>query len=257
MPAFELDQRLAHVHALLQRRDEVLLGFDGQAELVALGCLLPALGVVGRRLGLQLTEISREHLLLAIPEIGWDILRPGDLRRDKGSAALRRRQFGLPAKRLRSSGGIVRGRRLRLRLRLRGVELQQLVAGLHRSVVGHVDRRDLSGLQRLDHLDPAGRLELALCGGDDVDPAEIRPGQRDDDERAYDPDEGHPGRRGRRLQDFQGRRQKLAVGKVTVRAKQGRERSRREGPRRGLDADERSALAHEASSAGWLCRPQR
>ncbi len=65
-PGLLFDQLRAHVDALLEGGDQVLLGRDGLAELVPLGGLLRPLG--GER-GLgrgQLPEIGGENLLLAL-----------------------------------------------------------------------------------------------------------------------------------------------------------------------------------------------
>ncbi len=65
-PRLLFDQLRAHVDALLESRDEVLLGRDGLAQLVPLGGLLRPLGGergLGRR---QLPEIGGENLLLAL-----------------------------------------------------------------------------------------------------------------------------------------------------------------------------------------------
>ena len=69
----------------------------------------------------------------------------------------------------------------------RAVELDQHVARLHQRAVADANVLDPTGLQRLDDLDLSHRLKLALRGGDDVDAAEIGPGERGDDEGADDP----------------------------------------------------------------------
>ena len=91
------------------------------------------------------------------------------------------------------------------------VEVDQHVARRTNDAIAARMCLDLAGLERLDDLDLASRLKLALRGGDNVDAAEIGPDERSDDKRADDPEERNPDRRRRRLQDLQRRRQKFAV----------------------------------------------
>ncbi len=75
------------------------------------------------------------------------------------------------AQRLGPGGGKVLPRGLDVGLGRRPVEFDQNVALLDQAVVGDVNGRDPARLDRLDHLDSAGRLEFALGGGDDVEAA--------------------------------------------------------------------------------------
>ena len=144
----------------------------------------------------------------------------------------------------------------------RTVELDQNVARLHQRAVGGVDGGDPAGLDRLDHLDPAGRLELALSGGDDVDAPEIGEPEADDDERADDPEKGHANGRRRRFQDLEDGREKFPVRRRAAAgvAKRQRlfcpplERPRLRGFAGGGRADD---VVHAATTAGFAWRPQR
>ncbi len=230
---------------------------DRVAELLALRRLLPALRVEGRGFGRKLAEIRHQHLLLALAQLGCDVLRPGDRGSGERLARLSGGKRGAAAKRFGAPGRIIRGGGSRFRVGCRRVEFDKLVARLHGAVVGHVDRSDLARFERFDHFHAAGRLKLALRGGDDVDAAEIGPDQRRRDKGADDPDEGDPDGRGRRFQDFEGRREELPVGEAAVRDEPGQ----RAGPRRPRSAqlkpDKRPRLAHDASSWGWLWSPQK
>ena len=60
----------------------------------------------------------------------------------------------------------------------RRIELDQHVAGLDALPIADMDRANNAGLERLNHLGPAARDDLAGCGGNDVDLPEACPGQR-------------------------------------------------------------------------------
>ena len=142
----------------------------------------------------------------------------------------RRDERGLPAQYFRPRGGKFGARPLGFGLGRRAVELDQNVACLDQRAVGDTDVFDPAGLHRLDDLDPPGRLELALRGGDDVDPAEIGPDQRRQDEGADDPQERDMDRRGRRFQDLERRRQEFPVAEIGPRPPEPRQRRERRGP---------------------------
>ena len=77
----------------------------------------------------------------------------------------------------------------------------------------HMDRAHHAGLERLDHLGPAGRDDLARRRGDDVDLAEAGPDERDARRTRHDGGgDGAAHRRGRRLDDLQRRRQEFELG---------------------------------------------
>ena len=78
--------------------------------------------------------------------------------------------------------------------------------------VGDEDRGHLARRQRLDHFDSAGRLDLAVRDGDDVDASEIGPSYGDEDKGADDQDQSQTHRRSRRFKDFQVGRKEPAVG---------------------------------------------
>ena len=124
------------------------------------------------------------------------------------------------------------------------------------SAVDDVDRLDLAGLDRLDHLHAPRRLEFSLRDRDDVDATDIGPGDRDDDEGADDPDEGDLDRRRRRLEDFERGSEKFVI----LAGGCGRAADWPGGgeaaPFRGVDR-RTNGFGHAPTSAGWLCRPQR
>jgi hypothetical protein len=107
-----------------------------------------------------------------------------------------------------------------------------------------------------------------LRGGDDVDAAEIGPGERRDDEGADDPQEIDVDRRRRRLKNLERRREEFPVAEIHsgslepagVGRLDERERTRGErfrGGRRRIGGRDRRDRGHAAISAGWLCRLQR
>ena len=83
------DELGAHVDALLQGRDEVLLRRDRLPQFVGFGGLLRALGVERGDIRRQLSEIGGENTGFALAQRRRDCVRPGD-RRD-GIEAMRPR----------------------------------------------------------------------------------------------------------------------------------------------------------------------
>ena len=175
-----LDELRAHVDALLQRRDQVLLGRDGSLQRVALGRLLRLLGVERGDRRCELPQFRRQHALLAGAQALFDVGGPGDRRKRRQGPGARGGHRRMTAQAFGLGRGAAGARRPRVGLGGRGVELDEDVARLDRAVVPDVDRDHAAGLDGLDHLDASVRLELALRRGDDVDPPEIRrgPGRR-------------------------------------------------------------------------------
>jgi hypothetical protein len=99
----------------------------------------------------------------------------------------------------------------RVGLVLRRVELEQEIACLDRLSRFDMVLRDPAGIERLDHLGIACRLDLA--GGDrvNVEPAEPRPYERGECENADRRDHRDWRRRRRRLEDFERGGQKFTV----------------------------------------------
>jgi hypothetical protein len=62
----------------------------------------------------------------------------------------------------------------------RRIQFQKQIAGPDGLASLDMDRGDLAGIERLDHLGVAHRLDLARRRRMDVQPAEIRPHQRDE-----------------------------------------------------------------------------
>ena len=170
----------------------------------------------------------------------------------------RRGERGLAAQDFRPRRGELRPRAVAVGERRRPVELDQHVARPHEGPVAYPNGLDPAGLERLDDLDLAPRLKLALRGGDNVDPAEIGPGERGHDQRADDPQESETNRRGRRLQDLERRGEKLAIAEIHSPSLAGglepREGARGEQPgaRRRLGRGRGRDSGHAATSAGWL-----
>ncbi len=95
---------------------------------------------------------------------------------------------------------------------IRRIEFEQNVGPAHMVAVLWRQRLHLACQQRLYDLDAAGRLDLALRRSDNVDAAEIGPGQRNRGEQTDDQDQRHAYGRWRRLQNLEGRRQKFVIG---------------------------------------------
>src|SRR5208337_5189877 len=91
------------------------------------------------------------------------------------------------------------------------VELEQKVAALGRLPGLDMNRRNVSGIERLDHLGIAWRLDLAWSDGVDVEPTEVRPGQCGEGEGAGRRHQCDRSGRRRRLENFQRGGQKLAI----------------------------------------------
>ena len=166
---------------------------------------------------------------------------------------LRRNKRGLAAQDFRPCRGEFGARALDIGLGARTVELDQHVAGLDQGAIGDANVFDPAGLQRLDDLDPPGRLELALRGGDDVDVAEIGPHEGRQDKGADGPQECDMDRRRRRFQDLERRRQEFAIAEIRPRRPEPRQRAQGRGlgggPHRVCRRD-RPDCGHAAISAG-------
>jgi hypothetical protein len=92
-----------------------------------------------------------------------------------------------------------------------GVEFDENVAGPHALAVMHVNGADDPGLERLQDLAAAARHDLAGRGSDDVDRPEPGPDQGETEQRGDGVGGRAPGRRGRRLDDLERRRQEFAL----------------------------------------------
>ena len=224
----EVDRLLAGGDALGQRVDQRRLVGDAHTQPLQRRLLLGDLLVErAQRVG-ELAEVGRQHRFLARLHAVRQRLVPVDLALRIGGERVERRQgravLGRLALRLArrvdrqpAAGDFAQARLQRLaRLALvgggfRGVELEQQVAGLDRLAVFDPDGGDLAGIERLDDLDPPGRLELAGRDGVDVEPAEERPGERRREDGADRQHRRDRQRRGRGLEDLQRRRQELAV----------------------------------------------
>jgi hypothetical protein len=122
-----------------------------------------------------------------------------------------RPQRGLAPRDFRKPGGDRLGARRLVGSRLDRIELDESVAARDMRPVPDIELEDLAGFERLDHLDAPLGLDLPLRHRMNVDKAEIRPGERDDGEGAERQEEGPACRRRRRLEDFERRRQELAI----------------------------------------------
>ncbi|GJE70236.1 hypothetical protein CHKEEEPN_1772 [Methylorubrum podarium] len=87
------------------------------------------------------------------------------------------------------------------------VEVDQHLPRRDVVALGHVDRLDHAGLQRLHQLHRSHRHQPARRGGDDLDPAQAGPAHSARHQRHHRPGGGPQRRRGRGLQQFQMRRQ--------------------------------------------------
>ena len=97
----------------------------------------------------------------------------------RGIEAMRPRaqERGLAAQDFRPRGSKLGARAFGVGQGGRAVELDQNLARAHKRAVADENGLDPAGFQGLDDLDLSGRLKLALRGGDDVDAAEIGPGE--------------------------------------------------------------------------------
>ena len=93
----------------------------------------------------------------------------------------------------------------------RRIQLDQYVIGSHTVSIGNSDPFHHADLERLDELDLARRNDPPVGGGDDVDVAERRPENADDQQQS---DRGHHDpacRRHGRFDDLQRRREKFTL----------------------------------------------
>ena len=206
------DQAGAHVDALLESRHKFLLACNGLLEHVAFGGLLRPLRVERRQRRAELAEVGRENPVFALAQGKADVGGPFDRRRGRQRPRARGSQRCLTTQGFHASRGEFRARCLNIGLGARPVEFDKNVARLHRAVVGDANARNPARLDRLDDLDPAGRLELTLRGGDDVDAAEIGPHNSNRDHDTNDPEERDMHGRSGRFQDFQSGSKELTVG---------------------------------------------
>src|SRR5262249_3622870 len=88
------------------------------------------------------------------------------------------------------------------------IELDQHLPSLNALPVANTDGPHDAGLERLDDFGAPARDDFSRRRGDDVDLAKRRPGQGQAKQRNDRHTNGPPDRRGRRLDDFQRRRQK-------------------------------------------------
>ena len=121
----------------------------------------------------------------------------------------------------------------------RGIELQEQVSRLDGLALLDVDRGNLAGIERLNHLGVAGRFDLAWRRRMDVQPAEIRPHQRRKREGGNRRHQRDRQRRGRGFEDFERGRQEFAIAPRD----HDRRRPRRPGLRR-RSYRRRSAFVH-------------
>ena len=206
----EVDRLLPSEDALVQRVHQCVLERDAHVETLSRRELLRHL-LVERLEGVgELGEIGAQDRLFAKPERLRARSRPTRSsgrsdprapRSDSGRCASRRASSCAPdalsgsaADRLASSSshrldgvapagdlGEARVQSVRsapdVGVGVGRVELEQKVAALDRLPGLDMNRRNLSGIERLDHLGIAWRLDLAWRDGVDVEPTEVRPGQ--------------------------------------------------------------------------------
>ena len=87
------------------------------------------------------------------------------------------------------------------------IQLDQDVARLDRLPIANVDCAHHAGFERLDHLGAPGWHDLSRRGSDDIDSAEKRPRQREAEQSDEAECDRASGRRRRRFDDFERRRQ--------------------------------------------------
>ena len=99
-----------------------------------------------------------------------------------------------------------------IRLVHRRVQFDQDVSDFHLLPIVHEDGANHADLERLHDLGVAGRDDLALGDGDDIDTAEPGPNQRQREDRDQAIGAEAADRRGRCFDDFQRRGEKFALG---------------------------------------------
>ncbi len=102
-------------------------------------------------------------------------------------------------------------RRLLVCESIRRIKFEQNIGAAHVVAVLWRQCLHLARQQRLHDLDAAGRLDLALRCGDNVDAAEIGPDQRNRGEQTDDQDQRHAYGRWWRFQYLEGGRQKFVI----------------------------------------------
>ena len=196
-------QRPPDLEALTQDREDRLdLGNAGR-ERRDLFLLLDLLVVHRRGLGAPLRDLAGEEMALSGHQRPVRFLGRLELRdrigrvREKGTqprrVETRRHQIGLGARPLGDTDG--------------RIKLDQYLARLDRLAILDVDRPYDAALQRLEGLGTAARDDLALRDGDDVDPAERRPQDRDEEDHNDEAADRPADRRWRCLDDLERRRQ--------------------------------------------------
>ena len=139
--------------------------------------------------------------------------------RVRGRCASGASSVGARPRRSRSGGAAISARlassasraRVASAFGLGRIELEQQSPAFTRLAVLDVDGGDLAGIERLDHLGAADRLDLARRDRVHVEPAEERPRQRRGEEGADRQHQRDRQRRRRRLQDLERRGQEFAV----------------------------------------------
>ena len=205
-------QGRAHGHPLLQSRDQGLLRGNRLGQALLLGLFLRELRFEALDANRQLAEIAQQNELLAGAFGGRNVLRPIDAGPRVDGLLLNRGQGGDPAQ---PFGAVALQGRQRIRIvgaRFGGVEFDENLARADMLAVFDMDGHHLAAVDGLDGLHAAGGLDLALRHRDDVDAAEIAPGNDKGEQAADRPDEPDLHRRRRGFQDRKRRGQELAVG---------------------------------------------
>ncbi len=169
-----LEQGFADLHALLQDRQRCLQFVDRRLDGFVFGLFLPALMLEDGELVLLLGHLPEEKLTLNRQLRRRRFGRGGEVRQgiavgqfrlESRHIKLRRHKIALIMPPL----GVVHGR----------IELNKRIASFYRLSVMDMDSTHDAGLERLNHLGMSARNDFSLCRGDDVDPAQIGPCERD------------------------------------------------------------------------------
>ena len=179
-------QGLAHVGALLGEFHQPLARLDGGLETHPRRILFRDLRRHVGPIGGELSDVGRQHALLAKPDAGADAVGERHGARFELVAA-RDIDRDLPTNRLGARCLQIAGLTLLVGTGFGRVELDQHVAGRdHAAVLDH-DGRHLARLQRLHDLGATRGLDAPLRDGVDVELADVGPQQRRHDAETDDP----------------------------------------------------------------------
>ncbi len=204
-------ERLADSETLLQHWERGFeLGF-GSDNRLQLGLFLLPLAIENGKLGLVLGDRVDEEFALHRDQARRRARRRREAREGIGFVQCRLQPRDIEAGRHEIAGQMPAFRLVDGR-----VELDEHLAGLHALAVMNMNGAHDAGLERLDQFGATAGDDLALRRGNDVDLAEIGPGDRGGEQRHDGVGDSATDRGRRRLHDFQRRRQEVEIRAVAT-----------------------------------------